>query len=269
VSDRQIDDLESEREFLLTSLEDLEREHAAGDVTDEDYETLRAGYTERAARVLRAGEAPTPAPSRPSKARGFRRALGRRRVRRVLAVAGTASLLIGIGLYAASVAGVRLPGQSVTGSVTVPKATEIAQQLVEASTLANAGEIDQAITLYSVILTETPNQPEALTYRGWLERLSGLRAHSAVTVRAGDTSLADAARVAPHYADAQGLDGIALFTDAHNETAALSHYRTFLADRPSKTLLGDLGAEMAADFSLAHEPVPSALKLYVSKTGAK
>ena len=46
--------LEEERDFLLASLDDLERERAAGDVDDHDYRTLRADYTARAAAVLRA-----------------------------------------------------------------------------------------------------------------------------------------------------------------------------------------------------------------------
>ena len=47
-------ELEEERRFLLRSLDDLEREHEAGDVDDRDYETLQDGYTVRAAAVLRA-----------------------------------------------------------------------------------------------------------------------------------------------------------------------------------------------------------------------
>ena len=42
--------LEEERDFLLRSLDDLEREHDAGDVDDHDYETLKDDYTARAAR---------------------------------------------------------------------------------------------------------------------------------------------------------------------------------------------------------------------------
>ena len=50
-------ELEDERRFLLRSLRDLDAEHAAGDVDDHDYATLRDGYTKRAADVLRAIEA--------------------------------------------------------------------------------------------------------------------------------------------------------------------------------------------------------------------
>ena len=61
--------LEEERRFLLRSLTDLEREHDAGDVDDLDYQTLKDGYTVRAAKVLREieegrGELPAPKPRR-------------------------------------------------------------------------------------------------------------------------------------------------------------------------------------------------------------
>ena len=45
--------LEEERSFLLRSLRDLDAEHAAGDVDEHDYVTLRDGYTKRAADVMR------------------------------------------------------------------------------------------------------------------------------------------------------------------------------------------------------------------------
>ena len=49
-------ELEEERRFLLRSLADLEREHDAGDVDVDDYQTFRDGYTVRAASVLRSIE---------------------------------------------------------------------------------------------------------------------------------------------------------------------------------------------------------------------
>ena len=52
-----VGDLEQERDFLLRSLSDLERERAAGDMEEADFLALRDGYTARAAAVLRALEA--------------------------------------------------------------------------------------------------------------------------------------------------------------------------------------------------------------------
>ena len=46
-------ELEEERRFLLSSIRDLDREHAAGDVDEADYCALRDGYVARAAAVLR------------------------------------------------------------------------------------------------------------------------------------------------------------------------------------------------------------------------
>ncbi|MEO7837244.1 MAG: hypothetical protein ABIS21_06340, partial [Acidimicrobiales bacterium] len=50
-------ELEEERDFLLRSLQDLEREQEAGDLDEADYRSLRDSYTARAAAVLRAIEA--------------------------------------------------------------------------------------------------------------------------------------------------------------------------------------------------------------------
>ena len=44
--------LEEQRDFLLRSLEDLEREYEAGDLTDEDHRTLRDGDGDGAHRVF-------------------------------------------------------------------------------------------------------------------------------------------------------------------------------------------------------------------------
>ena len=78
VSDTDRAALEEERDFLLRSLDDLEREHDAGDIDETDYEGLRDDYTVRAATVLRsldahaalvtapAGNKPPPAPTAPA-----------------------------------------------------------------------------------------------------------------------------------------------------------------------------------------------------------
>ena len=47
-------ELEEQRDHLLASLDDLDAEYEAGDLDDDDYRTLRADYTARAAAVIRA-----------------------------------------------------------------------------------------------------------------------------------------------------------------------------------------------------------------------
>ncbi|MCU1489023.1 MAG: cytochrome c biosis factor [Acidimicrobiaceae bacterium] len=275
--------LRGERDFLLTSLEDLERERAAGDVSEDDYATLRAAYVGRAAEAIRGiarleEDRPFARPgsgvARPELVSGtvatgesrFRRALGRRRTRRLLGVVGLVCVLGIVAVAAAHFAGVRLPGQSATGTIGIPTAEAVRQDLSEASVLAGTGQVTQAVQLYDQVLSAVPHQPEALTYRGWLLRLSGIAVHDASATRQGDAQLAEAAQVAPGYPDARALDGLALLEDQHRLGAALSQFRASLSDRPSTVLLQAIGPKMAAAFVQAHQAVPAGLRPYVAKS---
>lgn len=268
--------LRGERDVLLASLEDLEREHLAGDVDDVEYAALRADYVARAASTLRAleaveaeaREATTAAPGSAAAVgrwARFRRFLGRRRSRVVVGLVGVACALGLVGIAAAHLAGVRLPGQDASGSLSVPAATRVREQLNQASLLGSTGHQAEAVALYGQILAEVPDQPEALTYRGWLVRLAGIADHRPVAVRAGDAELAQAAKVAPHYADAQGLDGMALLLDDGQVGLAVQRFNAFLADHPRRQLLRLLGTDMAAAYATAHRPVPAALRPYERK----
>lgn len=284
--------LAGERDVLLASLEDLEREHLAGDVDDTDYATLRADYVARAASTLRALEAlgpggtvaaeglgeaaggpggrpggtgPGPGEGTPSGWARLRRLLGRRRSRLALGLAGTCCALGLLAIAAAHLAGVRLPGQVVSGTVQVPEASAVRQQLAQASVLGSTGHQAEAVALYGQILTEVPNQPEALTYRGWLVRLAGLADHQRSAVREGDAQLALAVKVAPRYPDARALDGMALLLDDGQVHLAVRQFGAFLADHPSHQLLQLLGSDMAAAYAAAHLAVPAPLRPYVRR----
>ena len=49
----KVSKLEEERDFLLRSLDDLDREYASGELTDREFGTLRGDYTRRVAAVVR------------------------------------------------------------------------------------------------------------------------------------------------------------------------------------------------------------------------
>jgi hypothetical protein len=100
-------ELEEERRFLLRSIADLEREHAAGDVDDADYHALLDGYTARAATVLRAIDEDRAAlPPKPP--RNWKRTLISIGV--VLVVAAVAGILV------ARFSGQRNDGDTITGA---------------------------------------------------------------------------------------------------------------------------------------------------------
>ena len=148
-------ELEDERRFLLRSLRDLDAERAVGDVDEADYETLRDGYTKRAADVLRDIEEGKAALPRP----GGRRWVGRLvAVAVVVLVAGTAGWLV------ARSSGQRLGDETITGGA---PSDDVAVLLARARSLLGTDPAG-AQALYEQVLAERPEQPEALTYSGWL-----------------------------------------------------------------------------------------------------
>lgn len=259
----RLSDLEAERNFLLDSITDLDREHAAGDLDDADYQGLRSDYVRRAAVALReietlssAAAVQVPNVSTASRLQRVRRVLGRRRVRLALGIGAAVSLFCAAGLFAAHLAGVRLPGQSATGSITMSQAALVAQDLSRAAIEANSGNISAAILLYQQVLAQVPDQQVALTYDGWLTRLSGLSAHDSVAVKAGDAQLQTAARLHPDYADGQGLYGVALLQDLHAANAAVSAFEHCRMDGPSLSLLRGISAIAASAYEQVGRPVP-------------
>ena len=160
VNPDQLAELEEERRFLLRSITDLDREHHYGDVDDHDYETLRDGYTARAANVLRAIEA-------------GQEQIAQRRPRRpkVLAawIVGTLAVASLAGWLVAHTSGQRLPGQSISGGL---PGDEIALKLAEARQFLGV-DAQQAILRYQEVRELDPDNAEALTYMGWLIAQSG------------------------------------------------------------------------------------------------
>lgn len=148
--------LEEERDFLLRSLDDLEREHAAGDVDDHDYRTLKDDYTARAAAVLHAiddGEAAFTAAKQPVSTR-----------RRLATVAGVLLVAVLAGALVASASGRRG-----TGGLTGLDVTSASNRLDDCQAFDSAGDHDEALSCYGEILDSLPANVGALTFRGWLQ----------------------------------------------------------------------------------------------------
>jgi tetratricopeptide (TPR) repeat protein len=162
--------LEEERDFLLRSLDDLEREHAAGDVDDTDYAELKDDYTARAANVLRALDDRRAAAAANAPSRSW--------VRTAVGLGVVAVLALGVGWFAFRDAGTRTPGGGITGdarqdsanrSMEAQQLTGLAQQALREGDSEGALELyRQAMQSYSEALELSPGNAEALTNRGWL-----------------------------------------------------------------------------------------------------
>jgi tetratricopeptide (TPR) repeat protein len=225
----RLDALEEQRDFLLRSLEDLERERAAGDVDEHDYQALRDDYTARAAAVLRelaAGRA-QPAPPGPRRSR--------RRTALVVVAVGAFAVLAGV--LVAQTAGRRNPGEVATGGVS----QSVTEKLNEAGRRAGDGDLDAAIGLYDEVLVDDPGNPEALTYKGWLTTLGGDEA-------GGLEALLDAATANPTYPDVHAFLAIVFFRNGLVEQADRELDRLDGLDPPPaiRELTQDLRAQIDA-----------------------
>jgi tetratricopeptide (TPR) repeat protein len=210
----ELEALADQRDHLLTSLEDLEREHAAGDVDEHDYRVLKDDYTARAAAVLRAieaGRAPAsaPEPSRP-----------RSRILLTGAVVVAFSVLAGV-LLAQSV-GRRDPGDVATGDIS-RSTTEI---LNEAGRRGAEGDLARAISLYDEVLADDPDNAEAMTYRGWMLTLDGQQEE-------GLAALLEAATANPDYPDVHAFLAVVFYRNGLVAEAARELDRLDRLDPPA------------------------------------
>ena len=249
--------LEDERDFLLASLADLEREHDAGDVDDTDYAELKDDYTARTAAVLRSLDE--------------RRVLAREgapgRSWRGVAVALVAVVLFAAvgGVLLARASGTRGPGDGVTGDIRLSSRDLLLQagqltgqgrQALEAGDADGAYDLySQAIEAYQQVLEIDPGNPEALALQAWLLHNIALQSTSgqagqldAAALQLLDEAVASDAAYAParifraslfvdlsRYADAQ----------ADLDTIDPASVPSFLTDRFAG-LQADVAAGVAA-----------------------
>lgn len=285
--------MEEERDHLLASIEDLDRERSLGELADADYEELRRGYTARAAAVLRAidqaragqgrdGDAADLAPAagavadrvapagaapaavlaragagapapEPSRSRS-QREVWRRRIAVVAAgVAAAAAVVLAIGLSGSSGAG---GGRG--ASAPVPDSRVVARDLSSARALLAKGDDGDALKLYDQVLQSVPQQAEALAYRGWILRQAGVAAHDQSLLAAGRSSVESSVAADPTYPDAHAFLGYIRYEDQHDVHGAVEQFRQFLADHPPAQMVALAAPVVAQAFAADGEPVPPA-----------
>lgn len=214
--------LEEQRDFLLGSLDDLEREHEAGDLDDVDFEVLRADYTARAARVIEAIETreeliDATAPSQ-------------RGLRRILAIVAVAIVAVVAGIVVTSTSGSHRERAEDAAMVKPSAATQVCIDKM-GTTFGGAGgsgsgtdfATDAVATLkcFTSRIEADPSDVVALTYRGRVEsllarQLEGVASPDDVAnfVRRADADFTRALELEPDFADALAFAAMhALQTD--------------------------------------------------------
>jgi tetratricopeptide (TPR) repeat protein len=183
--------LEEERDFLLRSLEDLEAEHEAGDIDEDDYLALKDDYTARAAAALRAVD--------DRKARFAAAAPARSKGRIALVVGGVVVVAVLAGFLVARSSGVRTDGETITGG---DQALAVRDDLVRCAGIDAQGQALEALQCYDEVLAEDPDNVEALTYRAWILVRADLYDEA-------QTYLDQALEADPEYPDALAFQAIA------------------------------------------------------------
>jgi hypothetical protein len=258
--------LADEREFLLRSLDDADREHAAGDLSDEDHAVLAARDSSRLAEVeaelaALAPEPPAPASDAVSAPDTEQGAPGRPPLplwRRVGIVAACLLIVAGVGILVAHYVQARQPGQPSSGSISLSQAQQIEQQLADAQAQNNDGNTKAALELYNEVLSEDPANPAALAFAGYLQWNIGSSAHVASLVRIGRAEIETSVRDSPTYYEGHLFYGLVLENQDHNDAAAVAQFNDFLADGPPSAELPQVAPLVAGAYRGAGDPVPTA-----------
>ena len=234
VNPDRLAELEEERRFLLRSLDDLEREHEAGDVDEHDFAALRDGYVARAAAVLREidqGRAALP-PRR------------RRPGRTAAAVVVTLAFAAFAGWFVARSSGQR----DASGSAAMLPDDEVTQQLSLARTAAASNDAATAIQAYQTVLKLDPANIEANTYAGWLIVTSGKAAGRPDFIDAGIAQLRRAIAIDTTYTDAHCLLGVALvrFAATPDPVEGKAELNACLANDPPQQVRALVGPVLAS-----------------------
>lgn len=181
------DEFDGRAEFLRRSLDDLEREHDAGDLADDDYRSLKDDYERRLAEPDEA--TPKAAP---------RRALPTLALSALFLVV----IAIGAGFLVARSTGRREGGQTLSGNAqteVVVTTTTLPEDLEPCLSL-NGGE---AIECYTAYNDAHPGDAVGLTAFGIFAIREGLDQGSTELVDAGTGLLERAVAVDPSYVPAR------------------------------------------------------------------
>lgn len=199
--------LEEQRDFLLRSLEDLDREHDAGDLDEHDYQALRDDYTARTAEVLRAID---------QRRRAFMSADRRSSTGRIVGVvAAVLAFSILAGVLVAQALGRRQPGQNISGGI---RRTPSQEAKACIGLIRPGSDPRPALQCFQKVLKGDPQNPIALAYQGWTINLTVMTAGTALKPDQATQLRSDAARFVaravqadPGYADALAFQAIIAF----------------------------------------------------------
>jgi tetratricopeptide (TPR) repeat protein len=243
--ERLADPLDDDRLALLRSLRDLDEEHAAGTIAEEDYRALRRDTEVRAVAVLKALAARERVSAPPmhelrtvaGNGDGRGRASGPRRAVVPAILVAAAVVAVSVPVLSGALRS-RTPGQSITGNDVTGQSSlsffeqrvrrhprDVAARLDLAARYRSQGDVQGATGQYLAALRLNPGNAEANAAVGYLLYLSG---DPGAGLRYADRSLrADAA-----YPEGLYVRGVILARGLHRLAQARAALRAYLAAAP-------------------------------------
>jgi tetratricopeptide (TPR) repeat protein len=243
--------LEEQRDFLLGSLDDLEREHRAGDLDDDDHRTLRDDYTARAAETIRAIEA-----QRAAFAGARRRPDGRRTAAVVTALVAFAVVA---GALVASSLGARQAGDTITGEIGVRQSPS--QRAQGCQELIDPAAPQSAIDCYQGVLDDDSRNVVAKTFLAWqLELSSGFQeaGDAELLQRSAADLIEQAIEDDPDYSYARAFRAVMAFRHGEPERAQqyLEEFRDANPSADARAVIDQMELEGRIAEALADQSGP-------------
>ncbi len=160
--------------------------------------------------------------------------------KRILLAVAVVLIVGGVVWAVSAAAGVRLPGEGVSGSNAVQQTT---QQIVEAEAAYADGNAVQAMRDYEGVLRTNPNNVEALTGEGAILVQVGESGRNRALVDRGLSQLGKAEIVNPSYGVAYGYRGLGYYYEG-NDRAAVPQLEAYLSDTPAKSRVASISSTL-------------------------
>lgn len=244
---------EDAKRAALRALRELDFEHAAGHISDEDHVALRGRYEAEAAAALdaldRLGPVPEPAPA-PAAPAGAPARAGAWRHPVALGVGAVALLVLGGAIGAGIVqhtapdptAGRPQPGSRPLAALDAPGAAdaprplapEVLQGMLGAARQSLvAGRYSEAIAAYQAVLKRDPRNVDAMTHLGFMLALAARAGDHGPEMSSHAVELLDRAlAIDPDYLPALLYHGQVLYELKQDVPGAIRSWEKFVAAAP-------------------------------------